>query len=115
MPEVLQRLVEPKVRVAPRLGSIAAREPAVAITHDHRAPHRGWHDRRPPADVQGLGASGYHHAHHRGVARDALRGLGAHRTDVVELAHRGGSVLNAGRLRGLAYQSVGSIMALTHP
>jgi hypothetical protein len=79
------RPVKYVVRVAPGLGTITSREPAVAVPDDHGPSHRGWDDRGAPSHVQGLGASGHHDPHDRGVAGDPSRGTRRDRTRMVEL------------------------------
>jgi hypothetical protein len=44
-------------RVTPGLRTVAAREPAVTVPHDHRSAHRRWDDRRLPPHVEWLGAA----------------------------------------------------------
>ena len=46
------RPVDHVVRVAPGLRTVAAGESAVAVPHDDRPTHGGWHDRRPAAHVE---------------------------------------------------------------
>jgi hypothetical protein len=79
------RQVKYVVRVAPGLGTITSREPAVAVTDDHGPSHRRWDDRGAPAHVEWLGASGHHDPHHRGIAGDPSRGTGRDRACVIEL------------------------------
>jgi hypothetical protein len=79
------------VRIAPRVRTVAAGEPAVPVAHDHGPPQGRGDQRGAPADVERLRRAGHDDPHHRGVARHAPGDLARHRSGVIQLTGLGGS------------------------
>jgi hypothetical protein len=86
MPEVLQRSVEPSVRIGPTGRPVATREPAAAVAHDQRSSKRRRHDGGPPSHLERLRPRTDDHATDHRVTRDAAGVLGVDPAGVVERA-----------------------------
>jgi len=73
------------MRIAPSVGTVAAREPAMPVPDRHGPAQSSGHHGGPPADVERLGPSPGDDPAHQGVAGPPPGGLGRDRADLVEL------------------------------
>ena len=82
--------------VAPGMRTVAAGEPAPAISNDHGPAHRGWDDRCPTTDVERLGTPGHHDPHDGRFAGERPHSIDIDGSGVIQLP---GSAAGCERIR----------------